>query len=83
MRNELMLLVVILMLVVGEIFISNKKALIPWAIVLFAIHTITSFFPLDSGSVFGGMFHSTPLIHLFKTVLNLGVLIILFQLGSV
>ena len=79
MRNELMLLVVILMLVVGEIFISNKKALIPWAIVLFAIHTITSFFPLDSGSVFGGMFHTTPLIHLFKTVLNLGVLIILFQ----
>lgn len=44
MRNELMLLVVILMLVVGEIFISNKKALIPWAIVLFAIHTIISFF---------------------------------------
>lgn len=79
MRNELMLLVVILMLVVGEIFISNKKALIPWAIVLFAIHVIISFFSLDSGSVFGGMFHSTPLIHLFKIVLNLGVLIILFQ----
>ncbi len=79
MRNELMLLVVILMLVVGEIFISNKKALIPWAIVLFAIHTIISFFPLDSGSVFGGMFNSSQLIHLFKIVLNLGVLIILFQ----
>lgn len=79
MRNELMLLAVILMLVVGEIFISNKKALIPWAIVLFAIHTVISFFPLDTGSVFGGMFYSSPLIHLFKTVLNLGVLIILFQ----
>ncbi|MGA9271042.1 MAG: NADH-quinone oxidoreductase subunit N [Lutimonas sp.] len=79
MRNELMLLVVILMLVVGEIFISNKKALIPWAIVLFAIHTTISFFPLDSGSLFGGMFHVSPLIHVFKIVLNLGVLIILFQ----
>lgn len=79
MRNELMLLVVILMLVVGEIFISNKKALIPWAIALFAIHAVISFFPVESGSIFGGMFHSTPLIHLFKTVLNMGVLIILFQ----
>ena len=79
MRNELMLLLVILMLVIGEIFISNKKALIPWAIVLFSIHTVISFFPVGSGSIFGGMFHSSPLIHLFKNVLNLGVLIILFQ----
>ena len=59
MRNELMLLVVILMLVVGEIFISNKKALIPWALVLFAIHTVISFFPVESGSIFGGMFQTS------------------------
>ena len=79
MRNELMLLVVILMLVVGEIFISNKKALIPWALVLFTIHTVISFFPVESGSIFGGMFRTSMLIHVFKIVLNLGVLIILLQ----
>jgi NADH-quinone oxidoreductase subunit N len=79
MRNEFMLLMVILMLVVGEIFVNNKKALIPWAIVLFAIHTGVGFFPLGEGMLFGGMFHSSQLLHLFKAVLNVGVLIILLQ----
>jgi NADH-quinone oxidoreductase subunit N len=79
MRNELMLLAVILLLVVGEIFIHNKKALIPWAIILFTIHTVIGFFPLNEGELFGGMFHSSPLIHMFKNVLNIGVLIILLQ----
>ena len=79
MRNEFMLLLVILMLVLGEIFVNNKKALIPWAIILFAIHTVVGFFPLDEGELFGGMFHNSQLLHLFKNVLNVGVLIILLQ----
>ena len=79
MRNELMLLAVILMLVVGEIFIQNKKALIPWATILFAILTAIGFFPLQAGELFGGMFQSSLLINLFKNVLNVGVLIILLQ----
>ena len=79
MRNELMLLAVILMLVVGEIFLKNKKALIPWATILFAIHTVIGFLPLQSGDLFGGMFHSSQLVNMFKNVLNIGVFIILLQ----
>ena len=79
MRHELVLLGVILLLVIGEIFTNNKKGLISFAIVIFAIHTVVGFLPLDSGSLFGGMFRTTPLIHMFKNVLNIGVLIIILQ----
>ena len=79
MRQELVLLAVILLLVILEIFIDNKKALVNLAIGLFAIHTLVGFLPLAEGSLFGGMFHTSQLIHLFKNVLNIGVVIILLQ----
>jgi len=79
MRQELILLAVILLLVIGEIFSNNKKGLVTFAIVLFTIHTVIGFLPMDNGTLFGGMFKSTTLIHLFKNVLNVGVLIILLQ----
>jgi len=79
MRQELVLLAVILLLVIGEIFSNNKKGLLNFAIGIFTIHTIIGFLPLDEGTLFGGMFRSTTLIHLFKNVLNVGVLIILLQ----
>ena len=79
MRQELVLLAVILLLVILEIFIDNKKALVNLAIGLFGIHTLIGFLPLAEGSLFGGMFHTSQLIHLFKNVLNIGVLIILLQ----
>lgn len=79
MRQELLLLAVILSLIVCEIFSNNKKGLVSVAIILFAIHTIVGFVPIQEGTLFGGMFKSTTLIHLFKNVLNVGVLIILLQ----
>ncbi|MBV1888513.1 MAG: NADH-quinone oxidoreductase subunit N [Urechidicola sp.] len=79
MRQELVLLAVILLLVIGEIFSNNKKGLVGVAIALFAIHTVIGFLPIQEGTMFGGMFKSTTLIHLFKNVLNVGVLIILLQ----
>ena len=79
MRQELLLLAVILLLVILEIFIDNKKALVNFGIGLFAVHTLAGFIPLAEGSLFGGMFHTSQLIHLFKNVLNIGVLIILLQ----
>ncbi|NOQ91229.1 MAG: NADH-quinone oxidoreductase subunit NuoN [Flavobacteriaceae bacterium] len=79
MRQELVLLAVILLLIIGEIFSNNKKGLVTFAIVLFAIHTIIGFFPLAEGALFGGSFRVTTLTHMFKNVLNIGVLIILLQ----
>ena len=79
MRQELLLLALILLLVVFEIFIKNKRSLVNAGLILFALHTLIGFLPLDQGQVFGGMFQTTPLVHMFKNVLNIGVLIILLQ----
>ncbi len=81
MRQEILLLAIILLLIVCEIFISqNKKSsIIHLAIFLFGIHTIVGFFAIDESEIFGGMFRTNGLIHFFKNVLNIGVLIILLQ----
>ncbi|TBW28647.1 NADH-quinone oxidoreductase subunit N [Gramella sp. KN1008] len=81
MRHELSLLAVILILLIAEIFISpgRKKHIVSIAIVLFGLHSISGFFPLADSELFGGMFRSNELIHFFKNVLNLGVLILLLQ----
>ena len=79
MRQELVLLAVILLLVVFEIFIKSKRSLVNIGLVLFALHTLIGFIPMAQGELFGGMFHTSQLIHMFKNVLNVGVLIILLQ----
>lgn len=81
MRHEILLLVMILTLLVFEIFTKteHKKSLIYLALGLFTIHTITGFFQTTDGQLFGGSFRTNPLIHFFKNILNLGVLIILLQ----
>lgn len=81
MRQEIFLLAIILLLIVGEIFIPNhkKRSIVHLAIFLFGIHTIIGFFAIEESSLFGGMFRTNELIHLFKNVLNVGVFILLLQ----
>ncbi len=81
MRQEILLLAILLLLIVAEIFMpQNKKSnIIHLAIFLFGIHTITGFFVIEESSLFGGMFRTNGLIHFFKNVLNVGVLILLLQ----
>ena len=79
MRNEISLLAVILLILISEIFVSNKKTIINIAIILFVIHTIIGFLPMDTGELFGGSFRTNELVHFFKSVLNVGVIIVLLQ----
>ena len=81
MRHELLLLAIILLLIVAEIFIpSNKKqSIVHLAIFLFGVHTLIGLLPVDENTLFGGMFRTNGLIHFFKNVLNIGVLILLLQ----
>lgn len=81
MRQEIILLTIILLLVAAEIAISTSKkhSIVHLAIFLFGIHTILGFFSIESSSTFGGMFRTNDLIHFFKNVLNVGVLILLLQ----
>ncbi len=81
MRQEILLLTITLLLLVGEIFISKSKksSLVHLAIFLFGIHTAVGFFHIDECSIFGGSFQTNNLIHFFKNVLNIGVFILLLQ----
>lgn len=81
MRQEIFLLAILLLLIVGEIFIHKDKkgSIIHLALFLFGIHTIIGFFAIEESSLFGGMFRTNTLIHFFKNTLNVGVLIVLLQ----
>lgn len=84
MRNEIVLLAILLLMIVAEIFVSekNKKDLVTLGVLLFAIHTAIGLLPLTEGTLFGGMYKTTVLTHFFKSVLNIGVLILLLQSGD-
>jgi NADH-quinone oxidoreductase subunit N len=81
MRQEIILLTIIVLLLVAEISISNSKkhSIVHLAIFLFGIHTIIGFFAIDTSSLFGGMFRTNDLIHFFKNVINVGVFVLLLQ----
>lgn len=81
MRHEILLLAIIMVLLIGEIFIhkDKKSSIIHLAIFLFGIHTAIGFFAIEESSLFGGMFRTNNMIHLFKNILNVGVLILLLQ----
>ncbi|WP_372945241.1 NADH-quinone oxidoreductase subunit N [Muriicola sp.] len=81
LRQEISILVIALILLIYEIFARDrqKEGVISLAIVLFAIHTGIGFLDMKEGLLFGGMFRTNALIHLFKNILNIGVLIVLLQ----
>ena len=81
MRQEIILLTIILILVASEIAIpkDKKQSVVHLAIFLFGIHTIVGFLPTAEGRLFGDMFRTNTLIHFFKNILNVGVLILLLQ----
>ena len=84
MRHEFILTALLLLMIVAEIVVSeqNKKNLVNFGVLLFAIHTAVGLLPLADGVLFGGMFKTTVLTHFFKSVLNIGVLILLLQSGD-
>ena len=81
MRHEILLLVITMVLLIAEIFIHKDKkgSIVHLAIFLFGIHTAIGFFNVEENQLFGGMFRTNAMIHFFKNILNVGVLILLLQ----
>ncbi len=81
MRHEIVLVLVILTILLAELILPDKKkeSIVHLSILLFGIHTLIGFFPVNEGELFGGMFRTNNLIHLVKNILNIGVLILLLQ----
>jgi len=77
MRHEIVLSIVILLLLLADAFCTEKKRINTVAVVLFGIYTAIGFIPMESGTIFGGMYQTTPLTVAFKNFLNIGVFLLL------
>jgi NADH-quinone oxidoreductase subunit N len=81
MRHEVVLTILALLILIIDLNLSNKNKhlIIPVSLGLFVIHTIIGFLPTEEVSLFGGMYQTDALRGMMKNVLNVGVLIVLFQ----
>jgi len=81
MSEEFSLLAVMIILLVYDIFASEKelKYFQPVALVLFAAHTLLNCIPREAFSLAGGMFQYVPMQTYVKTILNIGTFIVLLQ----
>jgi len=81
MRHEVILTILALVVLIVDLNLSiqKKHRIIPFTLGLFFMVTIVGFIPSGEVSLFGGMYRSNGLLVMMKNVLNLGVLIILFQ----
>ena len=72
LKEELSLIAVMLILLVYDLFGSQKslKYFHPVACVLFLAHTLLNLFPAGTAEAFGGMYVCTPIGSIVKTILN-------------
>jgi NADH-quinone oxidoreductase subunit N len=84
MRQEILLVSVILILLIATIFEGNQgnKRTSLLGILLFAMLTLIGFLPNETGSLFGGMYQVSDTTLMMKNFLNVGVLIIMLQSSS-
>ena len=82
MKPELSLIGVFLILICYDLFASDnaKKYYFPFACLLFLAHTVYCFFiNKDTGESFGGMYLTGAAQVTMKSVLNIGVFLIMLQ----
>lgn len=84
MKEELSLILVILILFISDLFMSpdahknNGKPVLNTMlpVVLLAIHTLITIVPGPVADAFGGMYHNTPIQSIVKSILSVGTLIV-------
>lgn len=81
MRQEILITLLILFVIVGDIFRTENqlKTYLRIYTGLFTLITFIGFIPQQTGSLFGGMYYTDPTFGLLKNILNIGTLIVLLQ----
>lgn len=82
MRHEIMLVLALVIVLIAELSTENKKSIINLSIILMLVDTIIGFLPVPEGSLFGGMYQTSHQTVLMKNILNMGVLILFFQVAE-
>lgn len=80
MQQEVTLALIILIMLVADLFVkeSNSKILRGLAYVLLAVQIAVNIVPAET-SAFDGMYHSTQMASVVKTILSLGTLLVFMQ----
>ena len=80
MRPELSLIALIIIVFFYDLFVGEKLRLQPLVCVFMGIHIVLNLLPSATETeIFGGMYRSTPLTGLVKTMLSIGTLIVVMQ----
>ena len=84
MKEELSLILVILILFISDLFMSPDahkndgkpvlNSMLP--VVLLTLHTLVTIIPGPVADAFGGMYHNTPIQSIVKSILSVGTLIV-------
>ena len=80
MSHEVSLVVVLIVLLLADLLIKNKKAFQYLAIAAFALHTVAGFcyYTDMAGDAFAGMYVSGAAQSFVKNILNVGTLLVFF-----
>ena len=80
MHQELSLLLTFLIIFVTDLFLPEKLRhwLRPIACTLLGLHLVLNIVP-DEAVLFGGMYHSTPIASVMKSILTIGTILIFMQ----
>jgi len=82
MRHEIMLILALVIILIAELSTENKKSIINLSLILMGVVTAVGFIPVPEGSLFGGMYQTSYLTVLMKNILNIGTLIVFFQVAE-
>jgi len=77
-----MLVLALVIILIAELSTENKKSIINLSLILMGVITVVGFIPVPEGSLFGGMYQTSHLTVLMKNILNIGTLIVFFQVAE-
>ena len=83
MQQEISLTVVFLLMFILDLFLPEKHRHLLGSIacILLGIHLVANLVP-NEVTLFGGMYHSTPMASVMKSILTLGTLLVFMQSGD-
>jgi len=71
-----------MIILIAELSTENKKSIINLSLLLMVAVTIIGFIPTREGTIFGGMYQTNHLKVLMKNILNIGTMILFFQVAD-
>ena len=82
MRHEIVLTAALMIILIAELSTENKKSIVNLSLVLMVVATVIGFIPSHEGTLFGGMYQTNHMKVLMKNILNIGTMILFFQVAD-